>query len=231
MNIDNLKKILSTTAITLKIKSSGINVFCLMPQTITSYSNGIEIYDYVEDKKYLITQHTELDFISTKYFSYPSDKEFINYEDFHKNNSSNIQINNNKSLLTFTKIKEFYQQFNDDDTSINRLKLLNHFCDVEILKRFGIRNLENFYTNRKGWIDEAKLRVTSMLENSMNSSISKLNDERNLYVSNNDTSSIEEVDLVISLIKESVAETTFDDVNELNDFYKAWPRILLPTPF
>ena len=231
MNIDNLKKILSTTAITLKVNSDGVNVFCLMPQIINDCSNGIEIYDYVEDKKYLIGQHIEFDFISTKYFSYPSDQELINYEDFHKNNANNIQINNDKSLLTFNKIKEFYQQFNDDDLSINRLKLLGHFCDVEILKKFGIRNLENFYTNHKGMIDEAKSRVTFMLTNSMNSSISKLNDERNVYVNNNDTSSVEEVDLVISLIKESFSETSFDTVNELNDFYKSWPRILLPTPF
>jgi hypothetical protein len=151
-----------------------------------------------------------------------------------------IKADYEKLLPNADTIEDFNDYFFNEN--INLPSALGWAVALQInqMKHFGITDFEGWMDDRLSVLQLQQMcnAYYDMLTQSKKDAIEKLNVEKKEFIEIADAESVEEIDIIISMIQEASANivefmpNTDLTVSQLvNDMRKQWPPILLPVPF
>lgn len=233
MNINYIGQILTTTSLVFETVHNDKKqcFFVKVGDTITLTEDVLTFKDYIEDKEYTLDSNTVFLRICAKGDVIPSFIESAAYSDYVKSNSDQI-ISNNKRFLQWGKeLKKYYPFVDLDEENLYLFKTQTDTRAVMCMRSFGVTDLIGYINQTPKVLSQIKNNCYTFLKEKADQSIKELELERDKFITENDSDSIEEIDIIIEMIKDTVDGTSFESLENLEDAAKLWPPILLPTPF
>ena len=233
MNVNYIGTILKTTSIKLLgFYNDAEYIFLIQAGKVEIDSNIVKIYDYVEDQWFNLTdENFRVQTIYVHKRVLPSYPEFENYSDYILTCQDLINQNNELYLVEFQAKKDNLEYIDTQRVNLNILKNGLPIGDIFLMKQFNITDLSAFQRRTDGIIDHMRGICVEKLQQTGDIAISNLLTEREKFALESDTDSIEEVDIIIDMIREAVNTTSFETFQTIEDVYTLWPPILLPVPF
>ena len=201
----------------------------------------LTVTDSIDNKKYYLKNDTILE----RYITYSCglwNDLHESYDDFLKNNLKNINDNNqwfdNRCKIILPYLKTIDNTFEN----LQICKTLNVIDEINLLKIFGIGNLSGWINNDLSLIPQICNSYYDVLNKHAQNAIDKLEIEKQHFMKTDDTEGVEEIDIIITMIQDSINPKQYDAVlsgqilyssisNLMDDMRKNWPPILLPVPF
>lgn len=233
MNVNYIGTILKTTSIKLLGFYNDVEyIFLVQAGNVSVNNDTIEIYDYVEDQWFSLSDDSfKIQTIYTHKRVLPSYPEFENYEDYISTYQDLIEQNNDIYLVEFQAKKDNLKYIDTQRVNLNILKNGLPIGDIFLMKQFNITDLSAFQRRTDEVIEHMRCVCMEKLQETGDIAISNLLIEKEKFVLENDIDSIEEVDIIIDMIKEAIDNTSVETFQTIKDIYTLWPPILLPVPF
>lgn len=233
MNINYIGQILTTTSLVFETVHDDKKqcFFVRAGDGITLTDNTLTFKDYIEDKKYTLNDNVIFSRICARGDVIPSFVESANYKDYIRSKKQEIISNNTRFLLWFNELKEYYRFVDHDEDNLYLFKTQLDTKTVMCMKSFGVTNLTGYINRTSEIISQIKNNCYVFLREKADQAIKELNKEKERFIIEEDTDSVEEIDIIIEMINGTVNTTSFECLENLEDAAKLWPPILLPAPF
>lgn len=233
MNINYIGQILTTTSLVFETICNGKKqcFFVKAGDNIILTSDSLKFNDYIEDKEYTLDHNFTFTRLCAKGDVIPSFIESAAYNDYIESNKDQIIKNNERFLKWFNELKEYYPFVDRDEENLYTFKTQTDTRAVMCMKSFGITDLLGYINQTPEILTQIKDNCYIFLKERADQAVKELEVERAKFILEEDHDSIEEINIIIEMINETVNTTSFESIEELGDAAKLWPPILLPTPF
>ena len=233
MNINYIGQILTTTSLIFETVCGNKRqcFFVKAGDNINLTADSLTFNDYIEDKEYTLDHNVTFSRLCAKGDVIPSYIESVTYNDYIQSNKDQI-INNNKRFIEwFDELKEYYPFVDRDEENLYTFKTQTDTRTIMCMKSFGVTDLLGYINQTPKILSQIKDNCYIFLKGRADQAIKELELERAKFIIEQDQDSIEEIDIIIEMINETVNTTSFESIEELSDAAKLWPPILLPAPF
>jgi hypothetical protein len=233
MNINYIGQILTTTSLIFETVCGNKRqcFFVKAGDNINLTADSLTFNDYIEDKEYILDHNVTFSRLCAKGDVIPSYIESATYNDYIQSNKDQI-INNNKRFIEwFDELKEYYPFVDRDEENLYTFKTQTDTRTIMCMKSFGVTDLLGYINQTPKILSQIKDNCYIFLKGRADQAIKELELERAKFIIEQDQDSIEEIDIIIEMINETVNTTSFESIEELSDAAKLWPPILLPAPF
>ena len=233
MNINYIGQILTTTSLIFETVCGNKRqcFFVKAGDNINLTADSLTFNDYIEDKEYTLDNNVTFSRLYAKGDVIPSYIESATYNDYIQSNKDQI-INNNKRFIEwFDELKEYYPFVDRDEENLYTFKTQTDTRTIMCMKSFGVTDLLGYINQTPKILSQIKDNCYIFLKGRADQAIKELELERAKFIIEQDQDSIEEIDIIIEMINETVNTTSFESIEELSDAAKLWPPILLPAPF
>jgi hypothetical protein len=233
MDVGFIHTIITTTSIIFNVELESVPhcFYVEMGGSKLDENNNLTIKDYISDKTYFLPSSSTISEIITRDEVCPPYGQGVDYLQFKVKNRVKI-ANNNKVIKTeFDQIKSFLNDIDITEENLFLLKDKKPIKLIETMRHYGSKDLAAFYEGGEKMAKFLKDRCLTLVQETAEDAIENLNKEREKFLLEEDTESVEEVDLIIKMIKDEVERTTFAELKTIDDIYTLWPPILLPVPF
>lgn len=233
MNVRYIGTILQTTSIKLHGIYNDIDyIFLIQAGKVTICEDAINVYDYVEDQWFNLSDNNlKIQTVYVYRSILPTYPQIENYDEYIATRQDLIDQNNEQYLVEFQTKKDSLKYIDTQRVNLNILKNGLPIYDIFVMKQFNITNLTAFQQCTEEVISHMKSVCLQKLQQAGDTAVSNLLIERKKFTLENDVDSIEEVDIIIDMINEAIKTTSFETLQTINDVYTLWPPILLPVPF
>lgn len=233
MNINYIGQILTTTSLVFEtICNNKKQCFFVKAGNIITLNEDILVFkDYIEDKEYTLDHNTTFLRICAKGDVIPSFIESAAYNDYIESNKEQIINNNKRFLQWFDELKKYYACVDHDEDNLYAFKTQTDIKTVMCMKSFGVTDLLGYINQTPKVLSQIKDNCYVFLKERAQHAVKELELERVKFIAESDFDSIEEIDIIIEMINDTVNTTSFESLESLEDAAKLWPPILLPTPF
>jgi hypothetical protein len=233
MDVGFIHTIITTTSIIFNTNLDNIPhcFYVEMGNSKLDENNNLIVKDYISDKTYFLPNSSIISEIITRDEVCPPYGQGVDYLQFKVKNRVKI-ANNNKVIKTeFDQIKSFLSDIDITEENLFLLKDKKPIKLIETMRHYGSKDLGAFYEGGEKMAKFLRDRCLTLVQETAEDAIQKLNAEKEKFLAEGDTESAEEVDLIIEMIKSEVKTTTFEALKTIDDIYTLWPPILLPVPF
>jgi hypothetical protein len=233
MDVGFIHTILTTTSLIFKTNIDN-SEYCFYVESGNSKlddGGNLTIKDCIADKTYFLPNSSFISQVEARDEVCPPYGQNIDYLSFKVQNRIKIANNNKIFKEEFRQIREFLADIDITEKNLYILKDKKPIKLIETMKHYESRDLEAFYEGGDKMAEILKQKCLSLVQETAKDAIEKLNIEREKFLSEGDSESVEEVDLIIEMIKQEVEATTFETLKTIDDIYTLWPSILLPVPF
>ena len=233
MNINYIGQILTTTSLVFETICDDKKqcFFVKAGDIITLTEDTLTFRDYIEDREYTLRNNVTFLRICAKGDVIPSFIESAAYGDYIESNKEQIINNNRRFLQWFSEIEVYYPYVDHDEDNLYTFKTQTDIKTVMCMKSFGITDLLGYINQTPKVLSQIKANCYVFLKERADQAIKELELERAKFITENDSDSIEEIDIIIEMIKDTVNTTSFESLEDIEDAIKLWPPILLPAPF
>lgn len=201
----------------------------------------LTVTDSIDNKKY----HLKNDTIFERYLTYGCslwNDLHDSYDVFLKNNLKNINDNNQWFDSRCETILPYLKTIDNTFENLQICKTEHVTYEINLLKIFGIGNLSGLINNDLSLIPQICNSYYEVLSKHAQNAIDKLEIEKQHFIETDDVESVEEIDIITTMVKDSINLKQYDNVlsgkisySSLSDLLdtmrKQWPPILLPVPF
>ena len=233
MNINYVGQILSTTSLIFEVEQFDKKqcFYVRAGDEIVLTNTELSFRDYIEDKIYKLDDNATIVKIGAKGDVLPSFLESVNYKEFVESKKEQINNNNDRQQEWFEDFLKYFPLINHNEDNIYLFKTQSNVNKIKSMCSFNIRELSEFINQTPEIIATVKNNCYIFLKEKAIEAIEELNNERQKFIIEQDQDSVDEIDIIIEMINETVSVTSFESMEELSDAVKLWPPILLPTPF
>ena len=233
MNINYIGQILTTTSLVFETICNDKKqcFFVKAGDIITLTEDTLTFKDYIEDIEYTLNNSFTFLRIGAKGDVIPSFIESAAYKQYVESNNEQITINNSRFLQWFDELKVFYNYTDHDEENLYTYKTQTDTITLMRMRSYGISDLVGFINETPEVIAKIKTNCYVFLKEKAQQSIKELEIEKTKFKLEEDLDSIEEIDIIIEMINDTVKETSFESIEDIEDAAALWPPILLPTPF
>lgn len=233
MNVSYIGTILQTTSIKLHGVYNDIDyIFLIQAGKVQLSDDTVRIYDYVEDQWFNLSDtNFKIQTIYVYGSILPTYPQIENYDEYIATRGDAIKQNNELYLVDFQAKKDSLKYIDSQRLNLNILKDGLPIKDIFVMKQFNITDLNAFQQRHDEIIDYMRDMCVEKLQQTGDIAVANLLTEREKFTLENDTDSIEEVDIIIDMIRDAISTTTFETFQTIEDVYTLWPPILLPVPF
>ena len=233
MNVSYIGTILQTTSIKLHGIYNDIDyIFLIEAGKVELSDQTVHVYDYVEEQWFDLTDtNFKIQTIYVYRSILPTYPQIDNYNEYITTRQDIIKQNNELYLIDFQAKKDSLKYIDTQRVNLNRLKDGLPTKDIFVMKQFNITDLNAFQQRHDEIIDYMRDMCVEKLQHTGDIAIANLLTEREKFTLENDIDSIEEVDIIIDMIKDAINATSFETFQTIEDVYTLWPPILLPVPF
>jgi len=202
-----------------------------MGNTKLDENGNLLVKDYIADKTYFLPNSSFITRVEARDEVCPPYGHDIDYLIYKVKRKRKIERNNSILKEEFDAVKKVVEFIDKTEENLFLLKVDRPFDLIQSMRNFGITDLHSFSKNTEEVITQVKNKCLELMKGAAVEAIQKLNIERDKFLAENDSDSVEEVDLIIQMINDEVKVTTFEDLQKPEDVYTLWPPILLPVPF
>ena len=233
MDVSYIGIITQTTSIYLYgVYNNEDYVFLIQAGDVKVENGIVSIHDFAEQQWFDLTDDNfSISSIRAGVMVLPTYHELQNYDKFTVERATDIKTSNDELYKQFQVKKDNIRYVDKQRHNINSLKHHIRVMDIFVMKQFGITDLGAFQQRTEDIITHMISVCSTKLQQTGKLAISKLLVEREKFLQEGDTDSIEEVDIIIDMINEAVDTTSFETFQTIDDIYNIWPPILLPVPF
>lgn len=231
MNINYIGQLLTTTSLVFETEYNGkIQCFYVMANdSVKLTEDTLTFKDYIEDKEYTINNSFTFLRVGAKGDVIPSFLESAAYSEYIESNKDQIKSNNSRFLLWFNELKQYFPFVDKDEDNLYALKTQTDTRTLVCMRSFGITDLLGYINKTPSVISQIKINCQEFLLQKAKQAIKEL--EREKLNLEGELDSIEEIDIIIGMINDTVDEVSFESMENIEDASKLWPPILLPAPF
>jgi hypothetical protein len=194
-------------------------------------NNNLLVKDYIADRTYFLPNSSFITRVEARDEVCPPYGHDIDYLKYKVKRRQKIDRNNSILKEEFDAVKKVVEFIDKTEENLFLLKVDRPFDIIQSMRSFSITDLLGFTKNAEEVITQIKGKCLQLMNDAAKEAILKLKAEREKFLAENDLDSVEEVDLIIQMIKDEVKVTTFEDLQKPEDVYALWPPILLPVPF
>jgi len=233
MDVGYIHTIVTTTNVIfhVELESKPHCFYVTMGNTKLDENGNLLVKDYIADKTYFLPNSSFITRVEARDEVCPPYGHDIDYLIYKVKRKRKIERNNSILKEEFDAVKKVVEFIDKTEENLFLLKVDRPFDLIQSMRNFGITDLHSFSKNTEEVITQVKNKCLELMKGAAVEAIQKLNIERDKFLAENDSDSVEEVDLIIQMINDEVKVTTFEDLQKPEDVYTLWPPILLPVPF
>lgn len=233
MNINYIGQILTTTSLIFEIIHNGKTqcFYVKAGDSVILTEDSLSFNDYIEDIKYTLDREAIFSRIHAKGNVIPSFLESGAYKDYIEANKDQINNSNKRLALWFDELKEYYKFVDKDEENLYAFKTQTNTRTLVCMKSFGVTDLLGYINQSPEILTQIKRNCYVFLKQKADQAIKELEIEKEKFVQEEDLDAIEEIDIIIEMIHDTVNATSFESLEKKEDAAKLWPPILLPAPF
>lgn len=233
MNINYIGQILTTTSLIFEtIVDEKLQCFYVKAgDNITLTEDTLTFNDYIEDKEYTLDYNVVFTKISARGDVIPSFIESSKYTDYIESKKEQININNARFLQWFDELKKYYPVVDHDDKNLYKFKTQITTETIMCMRSFDVTDLVGYIDQTPEVLLQIKDNCYILLKQRAEQAIKELELEQSKFITENDPDAVEEISIIIQMIRDIVDTTSFESLESAEAAVKLWPPILLPGPF